>query len=147
MIKDYLWNEDLQKISQMNCVIVCVMIFSGLTKFYIIDILNGFSIHGILTFRWPLIRFSMIHAQFSHNQWNSYDRKGKPQMFISSYITEIDEIFSNSMEVADANLTNITRHAFFHEQIIKVLKQSVRMGLDLNVVKTILILDANLAFT
>ncbi|EXX79765.1 hypothetical protein GLOIN_2v100066 [Rhizophagus irregularis DAOM 181602=DAOM 197198] len=45
-------------------------------------------------------------AQFPCNQWNSYNRKGGPQMFASSYddiTTRIDEILSNNMKVANAN--------------------------------------------
>lgn len=43
-------------------------------------------------------------AQFPRNQWNSYNRKGGPQMFASSYddiTTRIDEILSNNMKVAN----------------------------------------------
>lgn len=57
------------------------------------------------------------NAQFPRNQWNSYDRKVGPQMFASSYsdiATGIDKILSNNTKVADANLTNTTRQAFFH---------------------------------
>ncbi|PKC06667.1 hypothetical protein RhiirA5_419241 [Rhizophagus irregularis] len=41
-------------------------------------------------------------AQFPCNQWNSYNRKGGPQMFASSYddiTTRIDEILSNNMKL------------------------------------------------
>ncbi|GET58753.1 hypothetical protein GLOIN_2v100066 [Rhizophagus irregularis DAOM 181602=DAOM 197198] len=58
-------------------------------------------------------------AQFPCNQWNSYNRKGGPQMFASSYddiTTRIDEILSNNMKVANANfhISHILEDDFSH---------------------------------
>ncbi|CAG8518544.1 8232_t:CDS:2 [Funneliformis caledonium] len=50
-------------------------------------------------------------ANLPRNQWISYDRKGGPQMFASSYddiTTGIDNILSNNTKVADTNSTIYT---------------------------------------
>jgi hypothetical protein len=57
------------------------------------------------------------NAQFPRNQWNSYDRKGGPQMFASSYddiAAKIDEILRNNTKVSNVNSTNSIRRAYFH---------------------------------
>lgn len=56
-------------------------------------------------------------VQFPRNQWNSYDRKGGPQMFASSYediATGIDGFLNNNTKVTNANLMNTTYRSFFH---------------------------------
>ena len=74
-------------------------------------------------------------AQFPRNQWNSYDRKGGPQMFASSYddiATRIGEILSNNTKVTSANSTNTTRRAFFHstnyQSAQTISKNGIRLG-------------------
>src|SRR6266542_4154074 len=57
-------------------------------------------------------------TQFPCNQWNSYDRKGEPQMFASSYGAIIGigiyRLLSNNTKVIDANSMNTIYQAFFH---------------------------------
>ncbi|RIA95321.1 hypothetical protein C1645_816813 [Glomus cerebriforme] len=73
-------------------------------------------------------------AQFPHNQWNSYDRKGGPQMFASSYddiATGIDKILSSNTKVADANSTNTTQHAFFYATNYQSVQAISKNGIKL----------------
>ncbi|KAF0519689.1 hypothetical protein F8M41_016494 [Gigaspora margarita] len=63
--------------------------------------------------------------QFPRNQWISYDRKGGPQMFASSYediATGIDDFLSSNTKVADANTMCSTYRLSFAQRINKAPK-------------------------
>ncbi|CAB4414306.1 unnamed protein product [Rhizophagus irregularis] len=78
------------------------------------------SIHGVPTFRWPLIRFSMMHNSHAINGTITIGKVGH-------------KCSPHHMKVANANLTNTTRRAFFYATNYQsASKNGIRLRCDLN---------------
>jgi hypothetical protein len=56
-------------------------------------------------------------VKFPRNEWNSYEIRGGPQMFASSYediATRIEGYLCNNTKVTDFNSMNTTYRVFYH---------------------------------
>ncbi|CAG8518511.1 15869_t:CDS:1 [Acaulospora morrowiae] len=82
------------------------------------------------------MRFDKVFydPQFQRNQWHSYERKGDPQMFASSY-EEIIDIGENSLLGCNTKVSNpadINYKAFFHATDYQSAQSISKNGIKLN---------------